>query len=236
MRQQRQQLAVGLGAEPGHHRGVVGGAEQVQRRWATPTRSGAARWRCGSARCWPAGRPACSGQRSPLGRQRGERAEVGVGVDATTRSRSRSGDQVADHKRAGGLAHAALGADHRGHVGAAERGLLGQQPLELRLFALCLGDQQPRGAALPARRGAVCAGLPSTTALRMQVAPAQLGRGAHRSRSTVPTCSMFGSPVPIRCSLRLPEPATSRASCPFEASEPSSRRAIDHRLSPCCTV
>jgi hypothetical protein len=77
----------------------------------------------------------------PVGGDRGERAEVGVGVDGDRAEPQPVREQVADHEGAGRLADAALGGDHRGDVGPADRWLLAEQPFELRLLALAVGDE-----------------------------------------------------------------------------------------------
>jgi hypothetical protein len=77
----------------------------------------------------------------PVGCERRQRAEVGVGVDGDHAQPQPVGEQAPDDEGAGGLADAALGGDDGGHVGAADRRLLAEQPLELGFLALALGDQ-----------------------------------------------------------------------------------------------
>ena len=62
----------------------------------------------------------------PVGRERRQGAEVGVGVDGDRAQSEPVGEQRSDDEGAGRLAHAALGADDRHHVGAAHLGLLGK--------------------------------------------------------------------------------------------------------------
>ena len=99
-----------------------------------------------------------------VGREPGERAEVGVGVDSDRAKLEVGGEQVARDERAGGLADAAFRADQRDRVRSRDARLGADPPLEFGLVALGLGDEQPLQLAAQPPAVPFGAGRPSTSA------------------------------------------------------------------------
>ena len=97
--EQSDQLAVGIRAEPGHDLGVGGGAEQVQ---SARERGHVGAQLGGGLDLLDVSeqigeRPSAA---QPVGRQRREGAEVGVGVDGDHAQPQTVGEQAADHEGA----------------------------------------------------------------------------------------------------------------------------------------